>query len=51
MSKNSSGVKGRLMKKRTQNYAVPTWVIVRTRRAVRTHAKRRFWRRSKLKVK
>ncbi|HEY4673182.1 MAG: 50S ribosomal protein L39e [Thaumarchaeota archaeon] len=51
MSKKTSGVKIRLEKQRKQNSSVPTWVIVRTNRQVRTHPKRRAWRRTKLKVK
>jgi large subunit ribosomal protein L39e len=33
-----------------QNRPVPIWVIAKTLRNVRTHPKRRYWRRSKLKV-
>ncbi|OLS19515.1 MAG: hypothetical protein HeimC3_44615 [Candidatus Heimdallarchaeota archaeon LC_3] len=33
-----------------QNKTVPTWVIMRTQRKVRTHPKRRRWRQSTLKV-
>jgi large subunit ribosomal protein L39e len=51
MSKKTSGVKTRLMKRTKQNIPVPTWVILRTNRRVRTHPKRRMWRRTKLKVK
>ena len=51
MSKKTSGVKKRYDKKRGQNKPVPTWVIVKTRRNVRTHSKRRMWRRNKLDVK
>lgn len=49
--KKTSGVKNRLLKKTRQNRPVPTWVAVKTKRAVRTHPKRRLWRRSKLRVK
>ena len=51
MSKLTSGIKKRLIKKRNQQSPVPTWVVVRTRRAVSTNPKRRQWRRTKLKVK
>ena len=51
MSKKTSGIKTRLEKARKQNASVPTWVIVKTNRSVRTHPKRRAWRRRKLKVK
>jgi|TARA_B110000263_G_C15100551_1_gene415118 large subunit ribosomal protein L39e len=51
MSKLTSGIKKRLMKKRIQNSAVPTWVVVKTKRGVTTNPKRRHWRRTKLKVK
>ena len=51
MSKITAGVKKRLHKARKQNYSVPTWVIAKTKRRVRTHSKRRQWRRQKLDVK
>ncbi|MEM1524782.1 MAG: 50S ribosomal protein L39e [Nitrososphaerales archaeon] len=52
MAKNKpSGVKNRLYSKIKQNNPVPTWVIVKTRRKVRTNPKRRMWRRDRLKVK
>ena len=51
MSKITAGVKKRLHKARKQNYSVPTWVIAKTKRRVRTHSKRRMWRRQKLDVK
>ena len=38
---------GRLVK---QNQTVPTWVIMRTQRKVRTHPKRHKWRESAHKV-
>ncbi|MFW9994630.1 MAG: 50S ribosomal protein L39e [Candidatus Odinarchaeota archaeon] len=31
------------------NSTVPTWVVIKTARKVRTHPKRRRWRQSKLK--
>ena len=41
--------KRRLAKALKQNRPVPTWVILRTLGHVRTHPKRRHWRRSKIK--
>ncbi|MBC7110207.1 MAG: 50S ribosomal protein L39e [Archaeoglobi archaeon] len=43
------GRKLRLAKAYKQNRRVPLWVIVRTRRKVLTHPKRRHWKRTKLK--
>jgi len=40
----------RLAKHQNQNQRLPAWVIVKTRRNVMTHPKRRNWRRSTLKV-
>jgi len=51
LSKKTSGIKIRLLKARRQNVAVPTWVVVKTRRAVSTNPKRKNWRRTKLEVK
>ncbi|MFQ5891344.1 MAG: 50S ribosomal protein L39e [Candidatus Methanofastidiosia archaeon] len=48
MSKNVLGRKLRLAKAIKQNRRVPVWVWMRTRLGVRTHPKRRNWRRSKL---
>jgi len=45
-----SGLKKRLVKKARQNSPVPTWVVVKTKRRVRTNPKRRMWRRRKLKA-
>jgi large subunit ribosomal protein L39e len=45
-----SGLKKRLVKKTKQNSPVPAWVIIRTKRKVRTNPKRRVWRRKRLKV-
>ncbi len=42
--------KRRLAKAANQNRAVPTWIIAKTKGQVRTHPKRRHWRRTKLKV-
>jgi large subunit ribosomal protein L39e len=43
--------KNRLIKARKQSRAVPTWVIIRTNRNVRSNPKRRYWRRQKLLLK
>ena len=49
-SRKPSGVKKRLVKNIKKNSPVPTWVIIKTKRKVRTNPKRRMWRRTKLKV-
>jgi len=46
----STPKKIRLMKKLKQNSAVPAWIIVRTKRRVRTNPKRRQWRRTDVGV-
>lgn len=38
------------MKRTKQNRPVPTWVVIRTNRNVRTNPKRRLWRRSDVNV-
>lgn len=40
----------RLMKKLKQSSPVPTWVVVRTKRKVRSNPKRRQWRRTDVGV-
>ncbi len=40
----------RLMKKLKQSSAVPAWVIVKTKRKVRTNPKKRQWRRTDVRV-
>jgi large subunit ribosomal protein L39e len=40
----------RMAKAKKQNRPVPIWVVAKTIGKVRTHPKRRYWRRSKLKV-
>ncbi|NOZ58826.1 MAG: 50S ribosomal protein L39e [Euryarchaeota archaeon] len=50
MGKISLGRKLRLAKAMKQNRPVPVWVVGKTMGKVRTHPKRRYWRRSKLKV-
>ncbi len=42
--------KRRLAKAGKQAQAVPTWVIAKTNGKVRTHPKRRHWRRNKIKA-
>jgi len=41
--------KRRLAKVGKQRQAVPTWVIAKTVGRVRTHPKKKHWRRSKIK--
>ena len=43
--------KNRLIKAGKQSKSVPTWVIVRTNRKVRTNPAKRSWRQRKLKLK
>ena len=43
-ARKSTPRKIRLMKKQKQTSPVPTWVIVKTKRGVRTYPKRRAWR-------
>ncbi|MFX1518878.1 MAG: 50S ribosomal protein L39e [Promethearchaeota archaeon] len=40
----------RLGKAFKQSRSVPAWIVVRTQRRVRTHPKRRHWRRTRLKI-
>jgi large subunit ribosomal protein L39e len=49
-ARKSSPRKIRLIKKQKQTSAVPAWVILRTRRAVRTNPKRRAWRQTDVEV-
>jgi len=42
--------KRRLIKATKQNSAIPAWIIAKTRGRVRTHPKRRHWRRNRLKI-
>jgi large subunit ribosomal protein L39e len=46
----SSGLKKRLISKLIRNTPLPSWVILRTNRRVRTVRHRRHWRRNKLKL-
>ncbi|RQD82357.1 MAG: 50S ribosomal protein L39e [Methanocalculus sp. MSAO_Arc2] len=50
MSKLTKGRKIRMGKATQQNRRVPSWVMIKTKRAVVSHPKRRNWRRSTLKV-
>ncbi|HOT02964.1 MAG TPA: 50S ribosomal protein L39e [Methanolinea sp.] len=50
MSRSTKGYKVRLAKACEQNRRVPAWVMMRTKRKVSTHPRRRNWRRSTLKV-
>jgi len=45
-----SGRKNRLIKKQKQASSVPAWVILRTKRSVRTNPKRRSWRSTDVEV-
>ena len=46
----SSPRKIRLLKKTKQASSVPAWIILKTKRAVRTNPKRRAWRSSSTRV-
>lgn len=51
MAKNKpTAKKRRLLKSSRQKRSVPTWVIGKTGGRVRTHPKRKPWRRFKLKA-
>ncbi len=49
-ARKSTPRKIRLMSKIKQNSAVPAWIIVKTKRRVRTNPKRRAWRRTDVRV-
>jgi len=49
-TRKSSGRKIRLIKKRKQASPVPAWVILKTKRTVRTNPKRRAWRSTDVEV-
>ncbi|MBD3187245.1 50S ribosomal protein L39e [Candidatus Bathyarchaeota archaeon] len=40
----------RMCKKNKQNTSLPTWVIIKTGRKVRSSPKQRRWRQTKMKV-
>jgi len=49
-ARKHSGRKNRLIKKQKQAASVPAWVILRTKRKVRTNPKRRSWRSTDVEV-
>ena len=49
-ARKRSGRKIRLLKKQKQRTPVPAWVILRTKRSVRTNPKRRAWRSTDVEV-
>lgn len=49
MSKMNLPRKLRLAKTMKQNRPVPIWAVGKTRGRIKTHPKRHYWRRSKLK--
>ena len=49
-ARKSSPRKIRLFKKTRQTKAVPAWIILKTKRAVRTNPKRRAWRSTDVEV-
>jgi len=51
MARNKPAAKKRrLARAGRQKGAVPTWVVAKTRGKVRTHPKRKPWRKVKLKI-
>ncbi len=50
MGRMMLGRKLRYAKALKQNRPIPLWVLVKTKMRVRDNPKRRFWRRTKLKV-
>lgn len=46
-----TGKKNRLRKATKRGRSVPTWVIVRTNRHVRSNPKNKNWRQRKLKIR
>ncbi|MDA0755745.1 MAG: 50S ribosomal protein L39e [Crenarchaeota archaeon] len=49
-ARKTSARKTRLIKKTKQASAVPAWVILKTKRTVRTNPKARAWRRTDVEV-
>jgi len=49
-TRKSSARKIRLLKKTRQASAVPSWVILKTKRSVRTNPKARKWRSTDVEV-
>ena len=42
-------LKKRLAKAHRHSHGIPTWIILKTQGRVRTHSKRRTWRRGRIK--
>ncbi|HEX9845497.1 MAG TPA: 50S ribosomal protein L39e [Candidatus Nitrosotenuis sp.] len=49
-ARKHSGRKIRLLKKKKQNSPVPAWIILKTKRQVRSNPKRRQWRQTDVEV-
>ena len=49
-ARKRSGRKIRLLKKVKETSPVPAWIILRTKRTVRTNPKRRAWRQTDVQV-
>ena len=49
-ARKTSARKIRLIKKTKQTRPVPAWIILKTKRAVRTNPKRRAWRSTDVEV-
>ena len=49
-ARKRSGRKIRLLKKMKESSPVPAWIILRTKRSVRTNPKRRAWRSTDVEV-
>ena len=49
-ARKRSGRKIRLLKKQKQATPVPAWIILRTKKTVRTNPKRRAWRSTDVEV-
>ncbi|VVC35975.1 Ribosomal protein L39e domain,Ribosomal protein L39e, conserved site,Ribosomal protein L39e [Cinara cedri] len=49
-SKKTFKIKQKLAKKMKQNRPIPQWIRMRTGNTIRYNAKRRHWRRTKLKL-
>ena len=49
-ARKHSGRKIRLLKKQKETKPVPSWIILRTHKSVRTNPKRRAWRQTDVEV-
>ncbi|MDC8438241.1 MAG: 50S ribosomal protein L39e [Candidatus Nitrosotenuis sp.] len=49
-ARKHSGRKIRLLKKTRQTSAVPAWIILKTKRKVRSNPQRRQWRKTDVEV-